>query len=703
MSLWVLVPLIACFCNLLLILVVLVSNWRAFLHRILFIFLFALGIWAFAVFALRVSPTLEGALLWQRIALGVGPIGAVLYYHFTSLLTRAKMPKGFPHIGYLLAILFLFLVPTDLLVAGNQLRFYGPAPVLGKLFFLYIAVLYSFASLGVINLLRAARTSPSHEERNRARYVIFGTFCFLLGGLSDFLPVIGLHIYPMGMVGNLLFCLFATIAIVRHHLLDIWIVARKGLAYGIVSALVIGVYVGLIFLVTLLWGAQPIPLWANIGIVFLLAIALQPVLGRVQRLVDRWFYQERYGPLKALEQFTRQSQSVTDLESLSSALTKTVALAMQARNAYLMLPSPQAGDFTLYSYASGESPNGSPLPASSALLAWMRKNDGFLTHKDLDILPQLKALKTSERRFLDQLDGEIYIPLKTLSGLTGVLILTARLSRQPYSSEDIDLLWTLARQAAMSIENARLYAEEKERAFELEKLDQMKSDFLVMVSHQLKTPLTSVKVAADMLIEQEEREPSPLRRTLVQTLGMGVEALQKLITEIVDLAKIRAATLELKREPFDISRLVKDEVALITPSVTTKEQSLELELPDYLPAVLIDRERLRQVLVNLLSNANKFTPRGGRITVRAREDGDLGVVVEVEDTGPGIPEEEQQSIFEPYYQVADASGYHAGSGLGLAIAKSLVELHGGKIWIESRVGEGSTFSFSIPLEPAVES
>ena len=202
MSLWVYVPLIPGLSNLLLIFLVLRSNWRDPLHRVVSFFLLALAVWAFSVFGLRAVPTLEEALTWQRVGLAIGPIGAVLYYHFTVLLTRPVVSTASKRLiitGYLLVLFIMFLVPTDLLIEGNQMKFYGPAPVFGKAFFVYIALLYLFVMLGVLNLWRTGRSSPSHQERNRAAYVVLGTICFLFGGLSDVFPVLGFNIYPMGV------------------------------------------------------------------------------------------------------------------------------------------------------------------------------------------------------------------------------------------------------------------------------------------------------------------------------------------------------------------------------------------------------------------------------------------------------------------------------------------------------------------------
>jgi signal transduction histidine kinase len=482
---------------------------------------------------------------------------------------------------------------------------------------------------------------------------------------------------------------------------------RKGIAYALVGVLVLGIFGGMTLLLSNAFNTAMSPMSLTVTVLSVLIALLvftffQPILPLFQRIVDRWFYRERYDYIQALRSFSQETQSVTDFQGLSTALTKAVALAMQSKNAYLLLSSPQTNDFILHSSASNDTPATGSISANSVFLTWMRRNDGILRSGDLDILPEFRGLKASEREYLEALGGEIHMPLKTPAGLTGVLIVAPKLSQKPYSNEDITLLWTLTRQAAMSIENARLYTEERERASTLKTLDRMKSEFLVAASHQLKTPLTSVKVAADMLVEQEEKESSASRIQMIQTLNMGVESLQRLVNEVLDFAKMQTATLDIHREPSDITHLIQDVAVLMTPALQRKKQHLELALLDSLPLAMIDRQRLSQVLVNLLENASKFTPKRGQITVRASEDAQLGITVEVEDTGPGIPEDEQEKIFEPYYQVTDTSGYYAGSGLGLAIAKSLVELHGGKIWLKSKVGEGSTFLFSVPIKQSAE-
>jgi len=163
------------------------------------------------------------------------------------------------------------------------------------------------------------------------------------------------------------------------------------------------------------------------------------------------------------------------------------------------------------------------------------------------------------------------------------------------------------------------------------------------------------------------------------------------------MATLLAGDLRLQLEPVEIRSVIHNVATRFYPTIRSKSQSLAVELPDSLPLVKADRQYLEEILLALVANASKFTPERGKIKVGAQHDGE-SLVVRISDTGIGIPAEEQEKIFQPYYQIhRDGEGKQTGSGLGLAITKSLVELHGGKIWLESVVGEGSTFTFSLPI------
>ena len=238
-----------------------------------------------------------------------------------------------------------------------------------------------------------------------------------------------------------------------------------------------------------------------------------------------------------------------------------------------------------------------------------------------------------------------------------------------------------------------LYAQEKELRERLEQEMKRRIEFTRALVHELKTPLTPI-VASSQLLAEELDDGTLL--TLARNVSQGASNLNRRIDELLDVARGELGVLELKQRQVEILKLLGDVVEEMAPMSFSGGQSLALDLPAELPAVWADEGRLRQVLLNLLGNALKWTPRGGTVTVRARQDGD-SLVVEIQDTGAGITSENQQHLFEPYYRVEKDRQRLDGLGLGLSLCKRLVERHGGRIWVKSRAGGGSTFGFSLPL------
>jgi PAS domain S-box-containing protein len=237
------------------------------------------------------------------------------------------------------------------------------------------------------------------------------------------------------------------------------------------------------------------------------------------------------------------------------------------------------------------------------------------------------------------------------------------------------------------------YDEEKKLRKQLEMEMKRRVEFTRALAHELKTPLTSVLASSDLLASEVKSEPL---LSLAKNIRQGANNLDSRIDELLDLAKGEVGILQLKTEPIDLLQLLRETADITTALASGRGQSLVLALPHSLPMLEADGDRLQQIVTNLLNNAIKFTPKGGKITLRAKKKGST-VVVEVQDTGRGISREEQEQLFEPYQRLESDRENLSGLGLGLTLCKTLVELHGGKIWVRSRVGKGSTFGFSLPL------
>ncbi len=239
-----------------------------------------------------------------------------------------------------------------------------------------------------------------------------------------------------------------------------------------------------------------------------------------------------------------------------------------------------------------------------------------------------------------------------------------------------------------------LYHEERTLRQTLEDEINKRIEFTRALVHELKTPVTPVMASSELLLQKLKDQPL---YGLAQNINQGANNLNRRIDELLDLARGEVGALRLNPEAIDPRRLLQRIVDEETPVAIRNGQALAAELPDSLPVIVADEERFQQVVLNLVNNAIKFTPPGGKITLRARAKRD-NLTVEVQDTGVGIPENEQEILFEPYRSLKSDRERLSGLGLGLSLSKKLVELHGGQIWVKSKKGKGSTFGFSIPLE-----
>lgn len=218
-------------------------------------------------------------------------------------------------------------------------------------------------------------------------------------------------------------------------------------------------------------------------------------------------------------------------------------------------------------------------------------------------------------------------------------------------------------------------------------------DFGDATIHELKTSLTAIIVSAELLADELQLDPKGVPARLTQNIVRNARYLDEKLTNFSEMVGLLAGDFPFQPEALEIREVIHSVTAQLYPIIQSKRQSLSLELPASPPPVKAHRQYLEQILQNLLTNASKFTPEEGKITIGACRD-NKSLVIKVTDSGIGIPAKEQKLIFQPYYQVNGGNG----SGLGLAITKLLVELHGGKIWLESIMGKGSSFFFSLPLQ-----
>jgi signal transduction histidine kinase/HAMP domain-containing protein len=311
-------------------------------------------------------------------------------------------------------------------------------------------------------------------------------------------------------------------------------------------------------------------------------------------------------------------------------------------------------------------------------------------------------------------DAMAGVPLHSGSKVVGVLALASeRGSQRAFGDDEIELLNRFAQLASIALDNARLYAAAQEAKEVADAANEAKSAFLASVSHELRTPLTSIlgfaKIIEKRLVERifpvVQTEDRKTRRAVEQvTTNLDIiitegERLTTMINEVLDLAKIESGKVEWQMQPIKVAEVIERATAATAALFEQKGLELIKDVTEDLPEVSGDQDRLIQVVINLISNAVKFTAKGS-VTCRARRV-DSHILVSVSDTGLGIAQADQPHVFEKFKQVGDTlTNKPQGTGLGLPICKEIVEYHGGRIWVESELGQGSTFAFTLPIRAA---
>jgi len=403
--------------------------------------------------------------------------------------------------------------------------------------------------------------------------------------------------------------------------------------------------------------------------------------------------------LTALGEVGRAVSSTLDLETV---LTTIVSRAVQ-------LSGLDAGVVFEYDEAAEEFVQRAATETGEALAearrtTRIRKGEGALGRTAVTLesvqVPDITVPGAHESRLREILIESgvraiLAVPMVYEGRLIGCLGVTRN---QPgdFPSNTIELLRTFATQSALAIQNARLFHEIEDKSRQLELASQHKSEFLANMSHELRTPLNAIIGFSELLSERLYGDLNEKQEEYLKDIHASGQHLLSLINDILDLSKIEAGRMELELTDSDLPTAIDNALTLVRERAGRRGIALHQATDKDLGQIRGDERKIKQVLLNLLSNAIKFTPDGGRIEVRARAV-DGSVEVSVRDTGIGIAPEHQEAIFEEFRQVGTAAKKVEGTGLGLALSRKFIELHGGRIWVESHVGAGSTFTFTLPV------
>lgn len=397
-----------------------------------------------------------------------------------------------------------------------------------------------------------------------------------------------------------------------------------------------------------------------------------PVTGNSTEDIERYRY---------LIEISQQLNSTLDLASLLKKIISAAKELTQTEAASIMLIDPATGDLR-FEIASNILPQDMEeiiIPKGSSIAGWVAVHGEPRVINDVTKEPNWNQSVDDTIEFKTR--SILAVPLRTHSKVIGVLEGINKIGSAVWTEGDISTLTILASQAAVAIENARLFQQ---------------SDFIAEMVHELRTPLAALKASTILLLRPDLPE---VRRTdIIQTMHSETERLSRMTSEFLDLARLESGRTRLDVSRFNLGKLIEESVDVVLPQAQDKHIVIQHSASDLLASA--DRGKVKQVLLNLLTNAIKYNRENGRITVAltrtANHDQLSYIQIAVTDTGYGIAKEHQKHMFEKFYRVSDTAGFTQGTGLGLAIARHIVQAHGGQITLESEIGVGSTFAFSIP-------
>jgi signal transduction histidine kinase len=592
---------------------------------------------------------------------------------------------------------------------GVQKTYWGWAPAQGPVYSGFVVYLNAYLIWGLVHLRRAYRHEESSFRRNRVLLILLGTAISVAGGAIDFLRFIVArawpdveHVYPIGIPANAVFALMLALSIVRYRLFDVSVVVKKAAAYAVIAVAAAAAIGGATWGVEHYYGLRTASaVWVVVPVTFVMMLMLSPFGHALEDAIQRLMFSRRRGCYHTLLDLSKRMAGILDFGRLVETLLQGLVRGVPLTHAVLLLYDPAKSAYVPYSEerSPDEEPLAvSPLRTEGPIAQWLLAAGRILVKDEVKLDPRMAELLEAAELELDETPAALIVPLKIESKLIAVLLVGEKISGEIFDAQELEVLGVLANQAAISLENARLYEGLATSNVRLMEASRLKSQFLANMSHELRTPLNSVIGFSKVLLNRLDGDLNDRQEAYIRSVHTSSTHLLSLINGILDFSRSEAGKLEMRPEDVDVVELIDEVVETSGPLVRDKRIKLETDVPVDLPLVHADRTKLKQILLNLLSNAIKFTVTG-RISVScAMEDGSLHVAVA--DTGIGIRQADLDKLFEPFHRLDHPLAREAGgTGLGLALSKRFVEMHGGRIWAESRENHGSIFHFTLPSRP----
>lgn len=710
------------------------KNKRSDTNILFFAFIIFITLWLTTNYLADNSNNPSSTYLWTKMTMA-----SAAGIPFVILLLSYIFPKsrglGYKRIIYFalpfIAISFVSLVGEGIIESAvvengvTVVTFGDLAYLYGIYFILYIVIFIAY-------FISRFRKSTG-LDRIRFEYLFFGLLMSIIAGTITnlIMPLVfdSFVLTPFGPLTTGFVVISTTYAILKHQLFDIRVLIRKIVFYSILLAVVFGVYTSIAIILT---SYIPINETASSFLAAaIIAFGFEPLRQWLQNVTEKYLFVKEYDSEKEIGKLTQTLNNVVDLDEALRQMMQSVTQALKLDRAAILVLEKDEGDQNEYAvHLNGQNNNGDKnglkvkrvqeinFPAPKRLMDSDSKiMINYLRHKSELILVEALEQEVEERRitnrqlskmvdqdrhhqltshhesaerlgklvdYLKSIKVSVVIPIMIKQKLIGTLYLGEKLSNDSFYEDDLNYLSIVGAQTASAIEKARFYEE-----------DQLKSEFVSIASHELLTPTAAIEGYLSMILEEKMAKVDPKAEEYLWKVYSSAQRLSKLVKDLLSVSRIEAGRIKIEPKVFDLAEVVQQQIDQLV--VRAKEAGLKLEYkkPAKEIKVFADPERVAQAVVNLVGNSIKYTKKGS-VTISIVDSAKFSEV-QVTDTGIGIKEEDREHLFEKFHRVdsKETAGI-IGTGLGLYITKSIIELMGGKIWVKSTVGKGSTFAFSIP-------
>lgn len=694
--------------NIILAFVVYKNNPRSHTNVLLSLLCWVTSVWLVVMYVSLLPSVFPINLLWIRLSIFLAVPQGMLFFLLAHTLPGEKMRLNRGQFLIIVAIVTcvmgLTLSPyafTDITVVNNL-----PQPVSGPAIGLFALTMVLLSGSAIYILMTKYRRAVG-LAREQYKFVLFGTLIMLgliistvlipviLFQLNSFIAFVPL--YTLFFLGS------TTYAIVKHRLMDIRLVVARTVSYTLLIG-VFAVFYALLFaslsslFITAAIESRTIVVSTILAVI--MAFTFQPLRRILEKITDSIFYKDHYDTNELLYELALIMASTLRLEDVTHGILKEILNKMRVlQGAFILTEKEQAFDIKSEGYRKA--------PAfSEEEIKLLSRSHSVILFDELEEGDLKTVLRNQEL--------SVVVSLNTEGEQVGLLILGGKQSGDIYSEQDLNLVEILASEAAVAIQNSKAYEEirrfnitlqeEVDKAtkdlqdanLKLQELDKLKDEFVSLASHELRTPMTAIKGSLSTILEGYAGDISKEARDFMTSAYNENDRLIRLVNNLLNISRIEAGRFTFTVTKVDMNKIITEIVHNL--EIAAKEKNLFFKFVPQLqlPLVYADADKVREVIINLIGNALKFTHKGG-VTVAASTKDDK-VVTSVADTGSGIAKEDQELLFKKFSQVqGNYTRQAGGTGLGLYISKQIVEGLKGKIWIESTLGKGSTFYFTLPI------